>query len=80
MAQQSSICNNINDKQRKAAIKFLRVMIDQLKSCEPGVPSPKRQPSKYQLHMKHCASGKAKGGLGKSFSECVQVWRDRAKG
>ena len=35
----------------------------------------KRAPSAYNLHMKKCASSKAKGGQGKDFKTCAVEWR-----
>ena len=35
----------------------------------------KRAPSFYNLHMKKCASSKAKGGEGKDFKACAVEWR-----
>ena len=40
-----------------------------------GAGRTKRAPSFYNLHMKKCASSKAKGGDGKDFKACAVEWR-----
>jgi hypothetical protein len=40
-----------------------------------GATRSKRAPSAYNLHMKKCASSKAKGGEGKEFKACAVEWR-----
>ncbi len=40
-----------------------------------GATRSKRAPSAYNLHMKRCASSKAKGGEGKDFKTCAVEWR-----
>lgn len=50
------------------------------KTDESGeTPKTKRKLSKYNLHMKECASGKEKGGRGKSFKECIIEWNESKK-
>ena len=43
---------------------------------QPGsTKRAKRAPSAYNLHMKKCASSKAKGGQGKDFKSCAVEWK-----
>ena len=43
---------------------------------QPGsTKRTKRAPSFYNLHMKKCASSKAKGGEGKDFKACAVEWK-----
>jgi hypothetical protein len=42
---------------------------------QEGRGRTKRAPSQYNLHLKKCASSKAKGGEGKDFKTCAVEWR-----
>ncbi len=47
-----------------------------VKRTAKGEKAP-RELSEFNLFIKNCATSKDKGGQGKSFKECVSLWRAR---
>ena len=71
-------------RERRIFLELVNALADcqgTLLGLAPGTTTgrSKRAPSAYNLHMKKCASSKAKGGEGRDFKTCAVAWR-AAKG
>lgn len=56
----------------------LRERIAECKLQRKTNPDGTKVLSAYQAHMKQCATSTEKGGEGKSFTQCIQDWRNRS--
>lgn len=78
---------HITDEAEKGVyLKLLEALLDCPKGILIGLEDQgqkrsrtKRAPSAYNLHMKKCASSKAKGGEGRDFKACAVAWKARKK-
>lgn len=60
-------------------------LIQEVSSCVQEASTPERQgkkrgpktPSAYNLFIGQCRTPADKGGMGKDFSECVELWKQQ---
>lgn len=67
-------------RERRIFLELVNALADcqgTLLGLAPGTATGrvKRAPSAYNLHMKKCASSKAKGGEGRDFKACAVEWK-----
>lgn len=49
-----------------------------IENCDFMKTSKKgRKLSDFNIHMKQCVSSRAKGGEGKPFKQCVELWKEK---